>query len=65
MVELRLHLYDMDKRLLVKMPLNVGFLETDMWNFPLFLYEDLRMNYFFFLTLDGKLNVSKFKIHVI
>ena len=33
MVELRLHLYDMDKRLpnLVKMPLNVGFLETDMW----------------------------------
>ena len=46
MVELMLHLYDMDKRFpnLVKIPLNVGFLETNMYNFPLFLYEDLRMN---------------------
>ena len=36
-MELRLYLYDMGKKLLnlVKTPLNVGFLLTDVWNSPL------------------------------
>ena len=52
----RLYLYDMGKKLskLVKTPLNVDFLWTDVWNF-----RPSRT------SLDSKLNVSMFRIHVI